>query len=56
MVGVPEIVQHISNGQISRFWLSFWFMMAELKDMHLPPHVRATKLQLAVEEPDRGGL
>ena len=56
MVGVPEIVQHISNGQISRFWLSFWFMMAELKDMHLSPHARATKLQLAVEEPSRGGL
>ena len=56
MVGVHEIVQPISDGEISKFWLSFWFMMAELKDMHLSPHARATKLQLAVEEPSRGGL
>ena len=35
MVGVHEIVQHMSNGQISKFWLRFWFKMAEKKDMHL---------------------
>ena len=33
---------------------SFWFKMAELKDMHLPPPARAPESQLAVEQSSTG--
>ena len=48
MVGVHEMLQHISDGQISKFWLSFCFKMAELKDMHSSP-ARALNSQGAVK-------
>ena len=34
MVGVHDILQPISDGEISKFWLSFWFKMTEYEDMH----------------------
>ena len=48
MVGVHEMLQHISDGQISKCWLSFWFKMTEYEDMHSSA-ARALNSQGAVE-------